>query len=245
MNSLVIHRWVAISSVSLFSVACGLHGNQAAESPDAELAGSPAKTEKARVEKSAKQDEARADQQEQREVGDFYVHRFSGAYRETPLTLTERVIAEEDDVWVVDYTLEEGEATFTLRARLEKDSGRVVRVSEVDGDNEIDAPIATYDDLLAKTVFAPDVNESLIDERPETCLVGPDELECETKNYRVYVGDKEAVLSVTESAEIPGRDISGEVVGVDGTLIYRAELLETGNGKPEPAVAQVPDEYRD
>lgn len=245
MNSLVFHRWVAITSVSLFSAACGLSSAKAPESPEADFQASPSKVKKAKAEKAEQADEAQARLQKDREVGDFFVHRFSGSYRQTPITLTERVVAEEDDLWVVDYTLEEGEATFTLRARLEKQSGRVVRVSEVDGENEIDAPISTYNDLLAKTLFAPDVNETLIDEQPETCLVGPDELECETKNYRVFVGDQEAVLSVTQSPELPGRDISGEVVGIDGSLIYRAELVESGNEKPEPAVAQVPEAYRE
>jgi hypothetical protein len=245
MKTLVIHRWVAITSVSLFTAACGLYGNQAPESPKPELDESPLTSKKAKVEASSKGDTAKEPRQKPREVGDYFVHRFTGTYRQTPLTLTEKVIAEEDGVWVVDYTLEEGEASFTLRARLAKDTGHVVRVSEIDGENEIDAPVSTYNDLLTKTLFAPDVNEALIDERPEVCLVGPDELECETKNYRVYVGDKEAVLSVTQSEELPGRDIAGEVIGIDGSVIYRAELVESGKDKPRPTVAQIPEEYRD
>jgi hypothetical protein len=245
MNILVVHRWLAIASVSLCSAACGLYGNKAPESPEQELDESPLVTKKTKVEKSAKHDAAERPVEKQREVGDYFVHRFSGSYRQTPLTLTEKVIAEEEGTWVVDYTLEEGEASFTLRARLEKQTGRVLRVSEVDGDMEIEAPVSTYHDLLAKTLFAPDVNEKLIDERPEICLVGPDEFECETKNYRVYVGDKEAVLSVTDSDELPGRDISGEIIGVDGSVIYRAELVESGNDKPKAGVAQVPEAYRE
>ena len=242
----MISKWVAIVGVSVLSSACGLYHTKAPDSPEQKVGKAESKSKQAKAKKSKKDAGAEAQVERPREVGDYFVHRFSGSYRQTPLTLTERVVAEEEDLLVVDYTLEEGEASFMLRARIDKASGNVVRVSQIEDDEEVEAPLSAYEDLLAKTVFAPDLNEELIDEQTQTCLVGPEELECETKNYRVLVGDDEAMLSVTQSRELPGRDISGEVTGVDGTIIYRAQLMEAGNEKPvDSAVAQVPEAYQE
>jgi hypothetical protein len=64
-----------------------------------------------------------------------------------------------------------------------------------------------------------------------TCTVGPSELDCEMKNYRVLVGDAPANLSVTQSEQLGGRDVAGEITGEDGTVIYRSELLEMHRGE--------------
>ena len=47
------------------------------------------------------------------------------------------------------------------------------------------------------------------------------------------MGDQEAILSVTKSEAVPGRDLGGEILGPDGSLMYRAELLERGNETPK------------
>jgi hypothetical protein len=164
-----------------------------------------------------------------RKVGDYFVHRFSGSFRSGPLTLIERVVAADDKTLTVDYTLEDGVSDKTLRVELERDSERPRRVVELIDSGELEVPISAYEAMLAQTVFAPDVNDALLAEKKQTCLVGPKELDCEIKQYRVYVGDEEARLTVTESKSLPGRDVSGEVTAVDGSVIYRAELLEAGN----------------
>ena len=89
--------------------------------------------------------------------------------------------------------------------------------------------IADFEQLIARTTFAPDSNEGYVDRTLGTCLVGPSELDCETKSYRVRIGDREANLDITRSDKLPGRDIGGEITGADGEVIYRAELLEVGN----------------
>jgi hypothetical protein len=242
MSSVVFSKWIAIVGTSLLSAACGFSHTQSSETPDRQVA----KSKVAKKAKKAKKSSGVVKNALQvRKVGDYFVHRFSGSYRQEPLTLTERVVADEDEHLVIDYSLSEGEASFTLRARLEKRTGNVVEVSELDGEKEVAVPLSAYDELMAKTSFAPDVNDKLLAEEAQTCLVGPEELDCETKNYRVFVGDEEAVLSVTRSADLPGRDIAGEVTAVDGSIIYRAELMEAGNERPMPTVAELPEEYRD
>jgi len=86
-------------------------------------------------------------------------------------------------------------------------------------------------------VYAADVNDGLVSSNDQTCLVGADELDCETKTYKVWVGDAPATLSVVHSNTFADRDVSGEITTDDGKLIYRAELVEAKQGKPALGVA--------
>lgn len=173
-----------------------------------------------------------------RKVGDFFVHRFSGSLLETPLLLTEEVAGREGSVWIIDYTLSEGEQVTKLRVHLDVESERPVRVLSLGRDEQSELSIDAYDALLERTAFAADMNDGLIDSHSGTCLIGPDELDCETKNYRVRIDDEEAKLSVTASKRFAGRDIAGEISAPDGTVIYRSELIEAGSsGAPKNSVA--------
>lgn len=164
-----------------------------------------------------------------RKVGDFFVHRYSGTAFDTPLVLSEEVKARDESAWIVEYSLTEGESVTKLRVHLDAKNDRPLRVIGVNGDVETELPVDAYDALLERTAFAADLNEGLIDRAKGTCVVGPDELECETKSYRVWISDSEAKLSVTDSKRFAGRDIAGEITAPDGTVIYRAELIDAGN----------------
>ncbi len=85
--------------------------------------------------------------------------------------------------------------------------------------------------MLSRTVYAADINDGLVDSKNATCLVGADELDCETKTYRVWIGEQEAKLSVTRAEDFGDRDVAGEITGPDGKLIYRAELIEATHGE--------------
>src|SRR4051812_35474216 len=50
-----------------------------------------------------------------RHVGDFNVHVVSGSFRKRPALLTERVVAREDETWVLEYKLEDDEGARLLR----------------------------------------------------------------------------------------------------------------------------------
>jgi len=166
---------------------------------------------------------------ETRKVGDFQVHRFSGSYQKSPLTLTEEVIAREDGLWVIDYTFEEQTRTTKLRVRFDPKTDSVRRVSKFDGSQELSVPLSTYEKLIERTSFAADSNDGMLSSTRGTCLVGPSELDCETKSYKVAIGDKAAILNVSRSGSVPGGDVAGDIIGSDGALIYRSELLEIGN----------------
>lgn len=172
-----------------------------------------------------------------RHVGDFFVHRFSGSFARAPLTLTEEVVAVKDDAWVVDFSLTQDEAVQRLRVRFDVRSGAPVSAARLEGASETAASLSDYDAMMARTIYSADVNDGLVSSNAQTCLVGTDELDCETKTYRVWLGDRPAELAVVHASTFPDRDVSGEITTEDGKLVYRAELVEARQGKPVAGVA--------
>lgn len=172
-----------------------------------------------------------------RQVGDFFVHRFSGSFAADPLTLTEEVVAREDKAWVVDFSLAQNDHVARIRVRFDAATGEPLAASRFDGSKESPAKLADYEALVARTIYAADVNDGLVSKSAETCLVGADELDCETKTYKVWVGDDAATLSVVHAKTYQDRDVSGEITTESGKLVYRAELVEARQGKPAAGVA--------
>jgi len=219
----------ALIVLGLFTPACGLFASAQASAPVASSEPSVA-TRNSRVPEAAPTDTRR--------VGDFQVHRISGNYQKAPLTLTEEVIAHENGLWVIDYTFEEQSGTIKLRVRFDPQTDSVRRVSKLDGSQEHSVPIATYEKLIERTTFAADSNDGMLSSTRGTCLVGPSELDCETKSYKVAIGDKAAILNVSRSSSLPGADVAGDIIGSDGSVIYRSELVEMGNATtPKRGVA--------
>lgn len=175
---------------------------------------------------------------ESRKIGDFSVHRFSGSYQKGPLTLTEEVVGQEFGLWVIDYTFEEQSGTSKLRVRFNPRTEAVFSVAKLDAGKEINVPISVYDRLIERTSFAADENDGMVAKGKTTCLIGPNELDCETKTYKVRVGEKFGTLTVSHSDQVASGDVTGDLIADDGTVIYRSELVELGNaGSPKPGVA--------
>jgi hypothetical protein len=172
-----------------------------------------------------------------RHVGDFFVHRFSGSFAQSPLTLTEEVVALSDDAWTVDFALTQDESVERLRVRFDRRSGAPNSAARLDGARETAGSLADYEAMMTRTVYAADVNDGLVSSNAQTCLVGTDELDCETKTYRVWIGDRPAQLAVVHATDFPDRDVSGEITTEDGKLVYRAELVEARRGKPAAGIA--------
>ncbi|HXK16569.1 MAG TPA: hypothetical protein VNG33_02100 [Polyangiaceae bacterium] len=212
---------------AFITAGCGLFAQSAPKTSAAATA--PVAAAKQQVEASASAPV--------RHVGDFFVHRFSGSFAADPITLTEEVAAREDSAWVVDFSLTQTEKVERLRVRFDVVSGQAVSAAHFDGKSETPAQLGDYEALLARTVYAADVNDGEVSSSDQTCLVGADELDCETKTYKVWVGEKAATLSVVHSNTFADRDVSGEITTDDGKLIYRAELVEAKQGKPALGVA--------
>ncbi|MES1174606.1 MAG: hypothetical protein ABUL62_09760 [Myxococcales bacterium] len=186
----------------------------------------------------AKSQESERAPAESRKVGDFSVHRFSGSYQKAPLTLTEEVVGQEFGLWIIDYTFEEQAGTTKLRVRFNPRTEAVFSVAKLDGAKEISVPISVYDQMIERTSFAADENDGVVARGHTTCLVGPAELDCETKTYKVRVGDKLGTLTVAHSDQVPSGDVTGDLLADDGTVIYRSELVEMGNSaSPKHGVA--------
>jgi len=225
-------KWIAIVSVSVLAAACGgAPSNPTHTALDTKVEAKKPKVKKAKAEVKEEAPAAMS------QVGDFAVHRFSGSFRKTPIVLTEEVVAKADGKLVIDYTFEEGDSKIRLRTWNEIDSGLVVKVAKLEGENEVEMGIDAFDALIAETIFSADANEKILAKEESTCLVGTREVDCEQTRYQVRVGDAAATLSVTRSKSLLGHDLSGEIISEKGEVIYRAELLEAGNEQSSTSVA--------
>jgi hypothetical protein len=169
-----------------------------------------------------------------RQVGDYHVYQYSGSFAKQPLTLTEQVVGEDGDALLVDFVLEEGEKMSALRVRMHAD-GEVLAVRRITDDGDVPATLGDYDAMMRKTELLPDSNDEMVGTDHTSCLIGDEQVDCDMTTYVVTVGSKQAKLTITRSARVPGRDIGGDVVADDGKVLYSARLIERGN---EPPVAE-------
>lgn len=204
----------------VFSSACS-HANR--EAPRAAVA-SAGHTTRAPLPPAAPSEAPSA-----RRVGDFSVHMISGSFRKHPALLTERVIGDEYGSWIIEYRLEDSDGTAVLKVWMDQDTDQVEKVSRFVDGVEKAGTVADFDAMMASATVVPDTNEGLVVSSSGTCTLGPAELDCETKSYKVLIGDREASLGVTQSAALPGTDLAGEITAADGSVIYRSELIERGN----------------
>ena len=229
---------LSLATFALLMSGCSLLGSTSAttpESPKAEAKQSAKAEKKAKA--TAEKVEAAAAKLRERRVGDLYVHRYSGTYRAAPVTLTEEVVDRQDQLLVIEYTLEESGHESKLRVNLDTRTQEVVGVWQLAGDQAVPAEVGDLEALLAKTTYTPDYNEGKVARKDATCLIVGKEHDCTTTRYHVYIGDEPATLEVTTSDAVPGRDVAGSIQDGDGVVLYEAELLQMRRGAPEPAVA--------
>jgi hypothetical protein len=208
-----------------------------------------ARKAKARADAEQTATAATDDKAAPRQAGDFVVRRFTGSFRKAPLTLSERVVAREGDVLVVDVTLEEAGKKQTMRVRMSDapaSRGEVTSVAKLDGDLEMAADIAAYDAMMQKVTMAADQNEEMLGEGDVNVDVGGKALPCRERTFRVRLGKREATMRTVESDRFAWGDVAAEITATDGKLIYKAEVLDAGRGdaaRPTaPATASIYDE---
>jgi hypothetical protein len=211
-------RTLALVTTALALVACGSERTAAVAPGTARIAANPATPPALEAARPL-----------ERHVGDFSVHVVSGTFRKRPALFTERVVDRDDDAWVIEYKLEDEEGAHSLRVWSDT-NGEIRRVALLIEGEEQPGTLADYEAFMASSSLAPDENIGLTATTKSTCTVGPSELDCETKNYRVRLGEQEANLGITGSRSVPGVDLAGEIRAADGTVIYRAVLIEHGNG---------------
>jgi hypothetical protein len=225
-----------LASLGLVSLGC-------AELPRASSPSLADRAPRTHVSRTSAPAESTVSKAPERKVGDFRVHAISGSFRKQPAVLTERVTGHAAGLWTIEYTVEDSTGVRGLRTLVDA-NGEVKRVTRlIDGDEKLGS-MKDYDALMASISVTPDANDGLQASTNGTCTVGPSELDCETKSYKIWLAGEEASLGITASAALPGHDLSGEITAADGTVIFRSELLEHGNdiASKESGISMVVDE---
>ncbi len=236
-------RTIAVlASLPLFVVACGSARTVSAPAasalplPEAPSQVAPAETA------SLSQDTSMLKAQPLRAPGDYVVFKFSGKLEKHPLTLTERFVAQEDDVTVVDYTVEDGTTMKTMRARMvgAGTEQRVTSAALMDGAIEGPVPAAAFDAFLASTIVSIDANAGAERTESTTLHLGDHAIDCTRTTYKVKIGRHDATMAVLASDVFAWGDVGGEIRATDGTLLYKAELIGEGNAQASVVAQESP-----
>jgi hypothetical protein len=182
-----------------------------------------------------------------RKPGDFVVYRFSGSFRKTPLTLTQRVIDRRDAILTVDVTASSGADKRAFRVKINdapEAKNEVVSVARLESGVEKPASLDAYERLLAEATLAADQNEAFLGTEDVLIDIGGAPLPCHKASYRVRVGAKQATLHTLSSDGFAWGDVGGEITAAGGKVLYRAEVLEAGHTDPAEgsAIANVSPE---
>ncbi|MGZ3423707.1 MAG: hypothetical protein ACXWUG_10110 [Polyangiales bacterium] len=175
-----------------------------------------------------------------RHVGDFVVFKFSGAFHKGAMTLTERVIAKEGTILTVEFTLAEGgkdgkSKEQTLRVKMDQKvggKGEVFGVQKIEKGVATPAEVADWEAMMAKTVLFADTNEETLASEDIKIDVAGKSVDAQKTSYKVLVGNKTATMTITQSEGFAWGDLGGEIISADGTVLYRAELVEAGSAPP-------------
>lgn len=171
-------------------------------------------------------------------VGERYVQRFVKSGSEV-WELEEQVMARRASSYIVEYSLRSEDADGRLaevnRFRVEVASATeaVVFARKWEGGRWTSSTVAEFAAALSVVSVVPEANRGELAAKEQTCLVGDDEFTCQMKRYEVRVGDEQAFLQ-TERSEGLARPVRGEIVALDGTVLYHSELIEYEAGDALP-----------
>lgn len=216
-------------ALSMVTVLVGCTG--ATTLPSAAVEARPATHESSPPAKAAFTPEAAPAKVVTRAVGDFVVFKFSGTYRKSPLVLTERVVALQGEDVVIEFAFTEGTKSSTFRA-LTGAAGK----SDLYGFTKLNAKGVTVDasrdefeSFMAKTVLSADDNEETLATTTADVEIGGKTWTATTTAFRVRIGKTNATMKISQSDAFAWGDLAAEIVATDGTVLYRAELLEVGH----------------
>lgn len=234
---LVLPTSVLLCSLLSFGCAAGSRsqaGAKSAQSLDTLVAVAPGGTRQEQL--------AALAASELRKPGDYVVHRFSGSFRKAPLRLTQTVIAVDGGRTTVDMALgierskSKGPTTVdeSMRIRVVFDrtpgaTREVAQVTRLLGDREEPGTIEDYEKLMAETVVVPDRNDDIIGTEVVSTNVGERSVDCTKTSYRIAIGKKTGVMSTLSSNGFAWGDVGGEIKTDDGKLLYKAEVIDSGD----------------
>ena len=227
--------------VALVLTACGAQTqNLAATEPKAEparathAAAAPVEDEPAASTHERSVDPAHV-------VGDYIVRRFSLRSRKAPTLLTERVIAVKEASFVLEVTRDTGSESRAVRVELGSEPsnrGQVLWVAALRNGKEIVMGKAAYDAIMRDTAFAADENEGTIESTKSKLDVQGRAIECTETRFKVKVRGRSGTMRTIELENSPWGEVGGEVTTADGTVLYRAEVVDVGRDEIRTAAVQ-------
>jgi hypothetical protein len=177
--------------------------------------------------------------------GDFVVYRFSGSYREAPVTLTQRVVGRERDVFVLDVTIDEEGGQRRLRLRIAAEGerhGELLSVVELSGESERPFGVAAYEELMNDIVLGADENVEQVSQAEQTLDIAGKPVHVVRTKYRVRVGAHDAYMTTFSSPAFPWGDLGGDISTVDGKILYKAEIVDAGDSAADGHIATQEDD---
>jgi hypothetical protein len=180
----------------------------------------------------------------ERRPGDYIVYRFSGSYVPLDLTLTERVVAREGDVLLVEVTLDDEVDHLELRARVRDGDAAILSVERWEGGRWRPISAGAFEQLMDPTVPLMDASEGLLGTASARLELGEAELACARRSYRVSFAGMPATMHSYEHDGFAWGDLGAEIVSDEGLVLYRAQVVDLGSSLesaagPGQAVAAV------
>jgi hypothetical protein len=221
---------VGLVSLAAMLVACGCGGPRATGSRGVALSSATSGLREA----SRSAPHAMPALEQGLQTGDYVVYRFSGSFRKAsaaPLTLTERVLGREGRVLILEVVLDDGAKKQTIHLRKDSTPGaarEVFDVTSVEAGTERPATVEAYEAMMAKTVLAADQNEEQLGAEAASIVLGGKTLRCLKTSYRVRVGKHEATMSTVTSDTFPWGDVAGDIITLEGQVLYRVEVVDAG-----------------
>jgi len=173
-----------------------------------------------------------------RKPGDFAVFKVSGMLLDEPRTISERVVAREGAIVVVDYDLTSTSGGHeTLRVSFDAvrafDDG-VFAVSRLSLGAEQPMEVAAFESFMNATMLTSDVVDHGEVFRTPTFVREVDgrSFDCEESSARVTVRGVGATRTSTICADLAWGEVESEIVDDDGDVLHHAELVELGESDP-------------
>ena len=106
--------------------------------------------------------------------------------------------------------------------------------------------VEAYHEVMERTALAADANEGQLSSQQVSDTVGNTELKATKTSYRILLGESDATMSTLQSNSVAWGDVGGEIVDSMGTTLYKAEVLDMGNGQNAAvAIDDYVDEYEE
>jgi hypothetical protein len=173
--------------------------------------------------------------------GDFIVYRFTGSHLESPVILTQRVVARKASTLVVDQVIDDGREPIHLRLRvrdISEGNNEIISVARVVEGVQLPFGTATYEALMDRVLPPIEGTEQLLGSARAEVDVNGHVIECEKTAYRVHVGGQPAYLTVMQNPSFVWGDVGGEIRDGHGKLLYRAEVILVSGSFPMPGDVQ-------